>query len=670
MLKKPTFWLIVLLALAVLDSAYWGYARFRLERGHRTVEVAVDMTQLAQVANARGTDLDGLLARCKAAGVTSVALSELTLDELEPLGRVQILPRSALPPGLGVAEGAFADFDLFVTSRDENLLSEIGRTLARKCSGSVQMIFPKLKEARRGDMFLALRGGSDVRGAIGASFDPEQLRLARKHSFAVICRYLNYPAVTPDAIGYMAALASRKNAHLVIFSEEEVLGYQDLIGQTADAFREFGLAFGTFEFAKQRGDERLSAAMFPQVLRVHSIAENEQLKLTPDVAARRFVRAAKERGIRVCYLRFFPQLKAGAIEENLKYVEEVTKGLLAAGLPLGVATPLSPFAVPRVPRAVAGMGVVAGFVLLVHLLVGLSLLPALGLWALGSVGVAAVIWAAPGMGAKLAALGAGVVFPSLALILPGVSGWLTEGERRGGLAKASLATLLSAAGVTLVGAALSVCLLADAHFMLKLDQFAGIKLAHLLPLAFAFVCYVGGLVPVGGRSWGDRWGQVKDRFGQLAREPVRFWQAAAAVIVLGAAAVAILRTGNDPGVGVSSLELKIRDWMEMVLIARPRFKEFAIGHPAMVLAVACALRGWRSFTLPLLLVAALGQVSLFNTFCHIHTPLYLTLLRAFNGLWLGWLVGLFLAWALTLVHRDSRPSKPASPTAKAPRSKK
>ena len=129
-------------------------------------------------------------------------------------------------------------------------------------------------------------------------------------------------------------------------------------------------------------------------------------------------------------------------------------------------------------------------------------------------------------------------------------------------------------------------------------------------------------------------------------EPMRVWHlvgmAAGAVVLL----LLLLRTGNDPGVGVSPLELKIRAIMDRVLYVRPRTKEFLVGHPAMLLALWAGLAGRRRLWVPLLLVGAIGQVSLLNTFCHIHTPLTLSLIRAGNGMLLGILLGAVLVWVV------------------------
>jgi hypothetical protein len=53
-----------------------------------------------------------------------------------------------------------------------------------------------------------------------------------------------------------------------------------------------------------------------------------------------------------------------------------------------------------------------------------------------------------------------------------------------------------------------------------------------------------------------------------------------------------------------------------------------IGHPALILSFVLAARGRRSWAFPLFLVGAIGQVSLLNTFCHLHTPLVASLWRA------------------------------------------
>jgi hypothetical protein len=122
-------------------------------------------------------------------------------------------------------------------------------------------------------------------------------------------------------------------------------------------------------------------------------------------------------------------------------------------------------------------------------------------------------------------------------------------------------------------------------------------------------------------------------------QPVLVRFAALGFVGLIFMAVWMARTGNEPGVGVSDLELKFRALLEQALVARPRTKEFVVGHPAFLLAGFLAVKGHPAWAVPLILLGMVGQTSMLNTFCHIHTPLALSVLRTFNGLWLGVLIG-------------------------------
>jgi hypothetical protein len=245
---------------------------------------------------------------------------------------------------------------------------------------------------------------------------------------------------------------------------------------------------------------------------------------------------------------------------------------------------------------------------------------------------------------KLAALAAACLFPTLALLHADLSRPADPADpgtlpRRAALEYA-FRRFLAACGITLLGAATVVGLLADRLFLIKADAFAGIKVAQLVPLVAAGVVYALGLWAGADRPWPGVVREVRDRVARIGTQPVLIWQVAAAVAVLALLAVLVLRSGNDPGVGVSGLELRLRSILDRLLYARPRFKEFLIGHPAMVAGLALAVTGRpRWATLPLLLVGAIGQVSLLNTFCHLHTPLLVSALRALLGIAIGVIIG-------------------------------
>jgi hypothetical protein len=100
---------------------------------------------------------------------------------------------------------------------------------------------------------------------------------------------------------------------------------------------------------------------------------------------------------------------------------------------------------------------------------------------------------------------------------------------------------------------------------------------------------------------------------------------------------------------LGGLELKSRVILEHLVVARPRTKEYLIGHPFLVLAFALPALGLRRWVLPAALVGAIGQVGLVNSFSHIHTPLVYVTLRTLYALVFGSVIGavlvLLLLWS-------------------------
>ena len=76
-----------------------------------------------------------------------------------------------------------------------------------------------------------------------------------------------------------------------------------------------------------------------------------------------------------------------------------------------------------------------------------------------------------------------------------------------------------------------------------------------------------------------------------------------------------------------------------VLSVRPRFKEFLIGFPCMMLLPALLPLHRRAIGWLLALGIGVGIGDVIDTFSHLHTPLAISLLRVINGLVVGAIVG-------------------------------
>src|SRR5690606_3260566 len=122
----------------------------------------------------------------------------------------------------------------------------------------------------------------------------------------------------------------------------------------------------------------------------------------------------------------------------------------------------------------------------------------------------------------------------------------------------------------------------------------------------------------------------------------------AVIGVLGAAGLYYMtRTGNSGS--VSGIELAFRSLLENTFGVRPRTKEFLIGHPLLLAGIFLALR--YRFAAGLLVLGTVGQLSMVDTFAHIHTPLILSITRVLLGLGLGLIIGLIAIGVWQLAER-------------------
>ena len=121
-----------------------------------------------------------------------------------------------------------------------------------------------------------------------------------------------------------------------------------------------------------------------------------------------------------------------------------------------------------------------------------------------------------------------------------------------------------------------------------------------------------------------------------------------ALVLLGALVVLVLRSGHTSGLPVPGIELKLRAFLEQLFYARPRTKEFLIGHPAFLLGIYAAARRWKTMIVfGLVLAATIAQGSMVETFAHMRTPIEMSFVRGIGGIVLGCGIGAAL---MVLVH--------------------
>jgi len=487
--------LLILAALAVALGV--GIVRMGVEGAARSVAIVLDGNDARALAVESGRSLERTLVKFRTAGLTGVAAFDQALPDLVADGQVSVVPAAWMqdPTEAGVETG------ISIVAADP----AVGRAIAERLVARFplsQLDFPASGSEGGGYDQIVFRGRRDQIEAMGLGLNRAVVEAADAAGLMIVARTLNYPGVTNLAIRNTIGDIAAQQAGYMVFGEDEVLGYPDLLPELAGALDEGGVTYGSVEFAGQQGDAELCRLLDGAVVRVHSITEKELPNLSPEQATQRFVRAAVERNVRVCYVRALSGGWDDRFSANLHYVHDIAEGLKAKGFALGAPSRFERIAPQPWQVLVIGIGIAAAAAMLLGLVLPLRPGPR---WALLGVGVAVAAALAFGpeildrkalaqQSAKVLALLSALVFPTLGLA--SLARRLDAAALRDSppapwprVALISLGALLGVSAVSLAGGLLVAALLSSNVFLTKGAQFSGVKLAVLAPL----------LVRVGGK---------------------------------------------------------------------------------------------------------------------------------------------------------------------------
>lgn len=630
-LKKAA---VVLIILSLVVSLGLDIFRVQVESEYKQVQVLLDYDELRDLAAANGLAVEELALRFKKQGATGVMMRERTLEDLEKSGDIMLVGGAEAqilqelePSFLGETEPIKEN--RYIVTKDKEVYQGLLRSLQAD---------PGDVAGGEEDGYYWLNFFASEKDLLkrGVGFFPQDIKPLAEAGLSVVPRIRSYGSVCLAEVEEYLDLFTEYGTPLVAFNDEAIPCLGE-IPTLAERLQEAGAYVGTFEFFEQQGMASLALQNEKNVVRIHSISENEMPQYFEEKALERFNLAVAERNIRALYVRFFGlEQPEAALERNLEFVGSIKADLAAEGFVIGEGQgPDSPpYSVWSM--LIIGLGVIGGLLLWGEAVLSKKLVWAGGV--AGLIGWVALLYLTPVLARKAFALLSVVVFPVIGITA--VVKQKAAGEEK--KFKQAVIMLLKIAGISLVGAMIMTGLLGDKSFMLKINGFSGVKLAHLLPLVAvpAYLLYDGE----GAR-------EIFVKLKKLLENPVLLGQVVGGALLLAALAVYLLRTGNDSGVLVTSWEMKMRSLLDQVLGVRPRTKEFLLGHPAMLLLLYYGYDRKDLKKNALLLLGTIGQVSLVNTYAHIHTPLVVSVIRSFHGLWLGVLLGVCAIVVINLCLR-------------------
>lgn len=238
---------------------------------------------------------------------------------------------------------------------------------------------------------------------------------------------------------------------------------------------------------------------------------------------------------------------------------------------------------------------------------------------------------------KLCSFGASVLLPCFTAFL-----LFKTANSRMNLLKSCLLSHLLVLALGLAGGLYVGAILGTRLYMMQFSIFAGVKISQLAPLAFtalytAYVFY-------NKNSRAERKYDKKLPLGLIITM---------GIALLAAVVVLVLRSGDNM-LPVSDFEIGFRNYLEYTLYARPRTKEMLVAFPAVILFVAAAKKKYPILEIPLAILVTVGTASVVNTFCHIFTPVHVSVIRTLLSAGIGLVIGLVALPLFCLMISDKK----------------
>lgn len=353
----------------------------------------------------------------------------------------------------------------------------------------------------------------------------------------------------------------------------------------------------------------------------------------PEEIENMFYRAVTERNIRVLWMTPFTRGGTGELVSDpqpyVQVAENLGRRIARHGLSLGDGFSAFERYIPS-PLLIIGVfwGTCAACAFLCLSVFRrfnpLLMLPALAV-------CVPAYYAAPELSVSGFALLASIAFPCLGIWHAAERLETAGKDLRPAPVKIYLSTFARVFVISIIGGVFIGALQSSSLYLLAIYNFRGVKLSQILPLAFAVYIIFRKLY--GGRG-------IRGVISEVLSGS-KFLAALLVLVLICGAVLFILRTG-DGTLSVGVLEQRFRNWLEKVLIVRPRTKEFLVAWPCLAAAFGLVSLGWKRYAWPFAVIAAVGLSSVVNTFCHSRSPLWLSFTRSVLGALIGIAIGLVI----------------------------
>ncbi|PKM99853.1 MAG: hypothetical protein CVU78_04170 [Elusimicrobia bacterium HGW-Elusimicrobia-2] len=605
------------LSLGFAFSIFVLSRRIALEKTLNTIETAVDFADIRRLAGISGKSAAEIMPELKDVGITSVGVEESTVRELNDRGLVILADGREVNKWKYIFNRSpdFLESQQIANKADYTYIFTENPSLGMMIKTALLIKLPGVSVVGTytGRYYLVIaRADKLTVENIGLGFWEEEVSAVKAAGFNYILRPSHDPLVTDAWIETLFdKYAGDEKLTGILPSGNRIPGAAEKLAEEAG---KLNMAFGTVEFAQIAGAMETAAKLGKTFLCFSPKGENASVKI------KACLRSLRERNVQLIYIHPAEE----TYSEFLAYAGAIKRGLSENSFRSGKFTALPLWDGDSYSFLLISLATLAGALWLLSIIAntGRQFEIAYVVIALAC----SIFFSASTSWRLFIAFLATVTFPVLAISktwakpeLPPLTGalWL----------------FLKVSFISLLGGIFVSAILSSTDFMVKINTFRGVKLSLILPPALAFVILYGRERSYFSTSLSRLWHK---------RLEVRhlFFGIGIAVFLL----LMILRSSNKMSF-VLPFEMEVREALEKFFFARPRFKEFAVGHPLMIMGFyfyAKAPKIKKIHFRPLIILGLIGQVSIINTFAHIHSPIGICLFRTVNGIALGALLGALL----------------------------
>lgn len=647
--------LSILIFLGVCCGGWISWQRYQVEKAATQVEMVYDYNHIMESALEEGKNPEELFALYKKSGITSLAVYDETPEKLINRNLIRVYRGYDFQFRNPSVSGVDTE-KIYLQPSD----SAEGKAYFAEMKQHLQLLYgqDKVREFPASTETLEMEGNYSKFMTLPLGVFVETVKKVASHDFYVVLRPSNISHAPKEFIAtFFDAIDASDKVSAVLFQGKEAFGYKDHLDYVSQELNRRHIPLVLIEAQNQLGFEPqeglldLAKKSDYNLIRLYAMSKDELIKINQQEAASRFYISDIERNIR---MNLFPSYKFAAhgmslSETNAVYIQDVTQRLLNHGFTVGKASVMKGYFPAPTLRGLTMVGAASLVVLTLLLIVPCLKKYGIPIEILAIVGTQGLYWGLHmNLVLQLLALGAAVCTPVVVVTL-----FLNYCVKRkdtaftevgwGHFFLESVALLWSAGLLSLAGAAFISGLLGDIRYLLEMEIFRGVKATFVLPLVLISLIYIQKFPFFGKTISSD-----KD-FVSFVKKFCRIQIHLGLLVGLGLLAMIgfmfIGRSGNN-GAPVPQFEIALRRFLENVMYARPREKEFLFGHPAVLVAMTALYRKWPQILHYFLIVAVtIGQGSMVETFAHMRSPFILSFIRGLDGLAAGTLsmIGALLA---------------------------